>query len=257
MSELIQVNQQGRTLEIVMNRPERKNALSMDMYAEMAEAIEQARKNQDIRALLIRGSQTCFTSGNDLDDFMNNPPSEDGNNSVTHFMRALFECEKPVVAAVNGNAVGIGTTMLLHCDLVYAGENAKFQMPFANLGLCPEYASSQLLPRMLGHVKAAELLLLGEPFDAVKAEASGIINSVYADDLVLQKAQEACEKLEQQPPAALKATKKLMREPLVATNTGAMDAEMKLFASGLQSAEFNEAVTAFFEKRKPDFSTFS
>ncbi|MCV6615053.1 MAG: enoyl-CoA hydratase [Cellvibrionaceae bacterium] len=256
MSADVKIEQQGRSLHIVMSRPERKNALTMAMYTTMAEAIEAAEANDEIRNVVIRGEQGCFTSGNDLQDFMENPPQ--GNDSpVANFMRALYNMKKPAIAAVQGDAVGIGTTLLLHCDLVYAAESAKLQMPFVNLGLCPEYASSYVLPRICGHVKAAELLMFGEPFDGATAVQCGIVNQVVADDELLALVSARAEKLAAQPPAAIRATKQLLRNPRRQEGADVMDEEMVLFSQGLAGAEFMEAVTAFFEKRKPDFSSFN
>lgn len=257
MSDVLLTSLENRVLTITMNRPERKNAINMALYTAMAEAIEAAADNAEVRVILITGAGGSFSSGNDLEDFMKNPPAEDGSSPVAHFMKSLYECHKPVVAAVQGAAVGIGTTMLLHCDLVYVGASAKFQMPFANLGLCPEYASSLILPQIMGQAKAAELLMLGESFDGATAVSCGIANQVVNDDELLALVNAKCSRLVQQPPAAIRATKKLMRDNQRELGTQVMEEEMRLFGEGLKSAEFNEAVTAFFEKRKPDFSNFS
>lgn len=252
----VDIFEKNRILTLVMNRPERKNALTLDMYTTLADSIEKAGEKGDIRVILICGAGGCFTSGNDLEDFMEHPPTEDGSSPVERFMKALYYCPKPVIAAVEGIAVGIGTTMLLHCDLVYAGKSATFQMPFANLGLCPEFASSLFLPQIMGHAKASELLLLGEPFGPHEAASCGIVNRVLPDKDLRQWARDKAEHLALQPPAAIRHTKKLLRAGVMALGEEAMRREMELFMPALRSAEFSEAVTAFFEKRKPDFSNF-
>ncbi|GAA6153480.1 enoyl-CoA hydratase [Pseudoteredinibacter isoporae] len=256
MTDDINIQLEGRSLHIIMDRPKRKNALTMAMYTAMADAINDAAENDEIRNIVLRGEADCFTSGNDLEDFMKNPPQ--GNDSpVATFMRNLYNCPKPVLAAVDGDAVGIGTTMLLHCDLVYAADSARLQMPFVKLGLCPEYASSYLLPRICGHVKASELLLFGEPFDAQTAKECGLVNDVVPASDLLSLVREKADKLAKQPPAAIRSTKQLLRGPRRQEGSDVMDEEMVLFGQGLQGQEFVEAVTAFFEKRDPDFSRFN
>ncbi len=252
----IELYQEGGVLHLVLNRPERKNALTQAMYGALAQAIEMAGEEAGVKALLIRGAGECFTSGNDLEDFMDNPTGIE-SSSVMRFMQALYLTSKPVVAAIEGAAIGIGTTMLLHCDLVYAAAGTRLQLPFVNLGLCPEYASSLLLPRMLGHLRAAELLFLGESFSAERAEELGLVNQVVSDDELLLIAKERCQFLAQQPPAALRHTKQLLKESWREEGQAVIRREAELFAGSLQSAEFGEAVAAFFEKRNPDFSNFS
>ncbi|WP_299973308.1 enoyl-CoA hydratase [uncultured Pseudoteredinibacter sp.] len=256
MTDDIQIKLEGRSLHIVMDRPKRKNALTMAMYTAMADAINNAVESDEVRNIVLRGEADCFTSGNDLEDFMKNPPQGD-DSPVATFMRNLYNCPKPVLAAVDGDAVGIGTTMLLHCDLVYAADSARLQMPFVSLGLCPEYASSYVLPRICGHVKASELLLFGEPFDAQTAKECGIVNEVVGSSELLALVTEKANKLAQQPPAAIRATKQLLRAPRRQEGADVMDEEMVLFSKGLEGKEFMEAVTAFFEKRAPDFSNFN
>ncbi|TQV84642.1 enoyl-CoA hydratase [Exilibacterium tricleocarpae] len=254
-SDQIEVRQeQGGVLHLIINRPERKNALTMAMYSALAAAIDGA--GAGVRVILLSGAGDGFTGGNDLEDFVNNPPAGE-DSPVARFMQALYHTEKPVAAAVHGHAVGIGTTLLLHCDLVYAADNARFQMPFVKLGLCPEYASSMILPRIMGHVKAAELLLLGEPFSAAEAAACGIVNREVAAAELLDYARQRCHQLAQLPPAAVRNTKRLMKEVLGEQGQQAIRREMAYFSSGLQSDEFAEAAAAFFEKRPADFSRFS
>lgn len=249
------VTQHERILCIQFNRPERKNALSLAMYAALADLILENNHNPEVRALLLTGGGDCFTSGNDLLDFMNEPDIH-SQHPVVRFMRALQESVKPVVASVRGPAIGIGTTMLLHCDLVYAAESARLQLPFVNLGLCPEYASSYLLPRLMGHLCASELLLLGETFDAAKAATLGLVNAVVADSELDGYVAQRLARLTAQPPAALRRSKALLKQAPQMDIEAALAAEFTGFVESLQSDECKEAITAFFEKRAPDFSRF-
>jgi enoyl-CoA hydratase/carnithine racemase len=247
---------QDRVLSIQINRPQKKNALTVAMYAAMADALEAAESNPDVRVVLIHGNDEMFTAGNDIVDFDNGPQRE-GNPPVFRFLSAISNAAKPLVAAVNGPAVGIGTTMLLHCDLVYAGENSRFVLPFVNLGLCPEAASSYLLPRLVGHQRAAELLLLGEPFNAALAHEIGIVTEVLPDTKVIAHARAQAQKLAAKPPSSLRATKQLMKVEQGPLVKQAMQAERDRFSALLFAPEAKEAFKAFFEKRKPDFSKFS
>ncbi len=245
----------NKVLTIEIARPEKKNALTQAMYTAMAEALEAANAETGVRAVLITGQPGVFTSGNDIEDFMQRPP-QGGDTPVARFMQALLDCEKPVVAAVTGAAVGIGTTMLLHCDLVYVSDEARLAMPFVSLGLVPEYASSLLLPALLGHAKAAEKLMLGEPFSGSDAVDCGLANAVLPANEVLNHARRMAERFNALPPAAVRETKRLMREPNKARIREVMAAEGVLFATRLRSPEATEAFQAFFQKRKPDFSQF-
>jgi len=242
------------TIEIA--RPEKKNALTGAMYSAMAEALAAANADAAVRAVLISGQPGIFTSGNDLEDFMQRPPAG-AESPVFRFMQALLDCEKPVVAAVTGGAVGIGTTMLLHCDLVYVSDEARLAMPFVSLGLVPEYASSLLVPALMGHAKAAEKLLLGDPFTGPEAVECGIANAVLPADEVLNHARRMAERFNALAPRAVRESKRLMRAPLRERIQQVMAAEGELFATSLRSPEAREAFQAFFEKRKPDFSRFS
>ena len=245
------------TIEIA--RPEKKNALTQAMYSAMADALVAAQADPAVRAVLITGQPGCFTSGNDLEDFMQRPPTMgDGAplSPVTRFMHTLLDFDKPVIAAVTGAAVGIGTTMLLHCDLVYVSDEARLAMPFVSLGLVPEYASSLLVPALIGHVKAAEKLMLGEPFTGSDAVDCGIANAVLPATEVVGHARRMAERFNALPPSAVRATKRLMREPLKARMREAMATENALFAQRLRSPEATEAFQAFFQKRRPDFSQF-
>ena len=251
----------GGILTIEFNRPERKNAITAVMYQAMADAINEAESDSAVRAILIVGKPEIFTAGNDLPDFLQNSKPVEGvpaeARPVFQFMRALSGSTKPVVAAVSGAAVGIGTTMLMHCDLVYAADNAKFSMPFSQLGLCPEFASSLLLPQLAGYPRAAEKLLLGEAFLAQEALDMGLVSKVVplADLRAFAEGQAA--KLAALPAASVRATKALMKRARTPAINEAMGAENTLFAAMLLAPEAKEAMTAFMEKRKPDFSQFS
>ena len=249
------VQQDARILRIQFNRPERKNALSLAMYAALADIIAAANAEPSVRVLVLSGVDGCFTSGNDLLDFMNEPVIHD-QHPVVRFMTELRNSAKPVVAIVQGHAIGIGTTMLLHCDLVYAASDARLQLPFVNLGLCPEYASSYLVPRLVGQQKAAELLLLGEAFSGADAQQMGFVNDAVASAEVFAVAEAKIQRLANQPPAAARRAKQLLREAQEQAITAALAAEYIGFAEGLNSDECKESVTAFFEKRAPDFSRF-
>jgi enoyl-CoA hydratase/carnithine racemase len=246
------------TIEIA--RPEKKNAITGAMYKAMADALDAAREDPAVRAVLITGQPGIFTSGNDIEDFMQRPPGagSDGSDSPAfQFMRALIGCEKPVIAAVTGAAIGIGTTMLLHCDLVYVSDEARLAMPFVSLGLVPEFASSVIVPRLMGHVKAAEKLLLGDPFTGAEAVECGIANAVLPQAEVANHARRVAQRFNALPPGAVRETKKLIRrgeqaELLLQT----IPIEGAVFAERLHSPEAREAFTAFFQKRKPDFSKF-
>jgi enoyl-CoA hydratase/carnithine racemase len=241
--------------QIEIARPEKKNALTAQMYADMATVLTGAQADKTVRAVLITGQPGIFTSGNDLEDFAQRPP-QGLDSPVFAFMRALAGCDKPVVVAVTGAAIGIGTTLLLHCDLVYAADTAKFAMPFTSLGLVSEFASSMLVPLTAGHVKAAEKLLLGEPFGAEEAQEMRIINAVLPEGEVLAHARRMAERFNQLPPGAVSDTKKLMRRANQKLVMEMIAAEGDVFAARLKSPEAREAFTAFFEKRRPDFTKF-
>ncbi|MFN4164384.1 MAG: enoyl-CoA hydratase [Ferrovibrio sp.] len=251
MSEILTAKADG-ILTITINRPEKKNALTSAMYAAMADALDAAETDAAVRVIVFAGNGGAFTAGNDLQDFLNNPPQGD-ESPVFRFLRAISTASKPLVAAVNGVAVGVGTTMLLHCDLVYVGTDARLSLPFVNLALVPEAASSLLLPAMIGYHRAAELLLLGEPFNAETAKDYGIANAIFPDARVLPEAMQVAAKLAAKPPTALRLTKQLLRQTR-GDIAGQMAAEGVHFRSQLKSAEAREAMTAFFEKRPPKFS---
>lgn len=242
-------------LTIEIARPEKKNALTQAMYQAMADAINAAGPDNAVRALLITGQPGIFTSGNDLEDFMQRPP-QGADSPVFRFMQALVACDKPVIAAVTGGAVGIGTTLLLHCDFVYVSDEARLAMPFVSLGLVPEYASSLVLPALMGHVRAAEKLLLGEPFTGATAVECGIANAVLPAAEVVPHARRMAERFNALPPGAVRDTKKLMRAPQREAILKTIATEGEIFGARLRSPEAMEAFQAFFQKRKPDFSKF-
>ena len=241
---------------IEIARPEKKNAITAAMYRSMAEALAAAHDDAAARSIVICGHKDIFTAGNDLEDFMKNPPA-DMNAPVFQFMQALGYAEKPVIAAVNGAAVGIGTTMLMHCDLVYCADNSVFSMPFVSLGLCPEFASSFLVPLNAGYHKAVEKLLLGDPISADEAVEMKIVNRVLPPDDVLDFAVKQAERFNQLPPASVRATKRLLRSGWKTATEKVITDEANSFGQMLRSAEAKEAFTAFFERRKPDFSKFT
>ncbi|MEN0039049.1 MAG: enoyl-CoA hydratase [Cellvibrio sp.] len=245
----------NRVLTLSMNRPDRKNALSLAMYAALADLVGSADADAEVRVLVLTGTDEFFTSGNDLLDFMNEPQIHD-QHPVVRFMNALRGCAKPVVAVVSGHAVGIGTTLLLHCDLVYAADDARLQLPFVNLGLCPEYASSYLVPRLVGQQKAAELFLLGEPFSGAEAASLGLVTKSMPKAELAAYSAAKINRLAQQPPAAVRRSKALLRAATQSAVDASLQAEYAGFAQGLASEECKESVTAFFEKRAPDFSRF-
>ncbi|EAR07617.1 enoyl-CoA hydratase-related protein [Reinekea blandensis] len=240
----IETRLQNGVLEVHFNRPDKKNAITEAMYTALAEAFVRARTQADVSVVLLTGQKNCFTAGNDLNDFLDHPP-EDEQAPVFRFLHTLADFPKPVVAAVNGAAVGIGTTLLLHCDLVFSGESAKFQLPFVNLGLVPEFASSYLLPLRVGHAKAAEWLLTGKTFDAQEAKAAGLINQVFSDEQFLSAALHQAQALAAQPATSLLLTKRLMKQPYMAQTLQIMDEEGELFRRRLNDADFLAAVERF------------
>ncbi len=251
----IATSKQDGILTIEFDRPERKNAITVAMYQAMADAIAQGEGDPEVRVLLICGKPDMFTAGNDLEDFLGAPqPGLD--SPVFVFMRILSQASKPVIAAVAGPAVGIGTTMLLHCDMVYAADNAVFSMPFAQLGVCPEFASSLLLPQIAGYQRAAALLMLGETFTAGQACEMGMVNKVVPVSELMSTARSKALALVAQPPASLRITKQLMKRAQVSTVQDVIADEGRQFIAMLGAPEAKEAFTAFFQKRKPDFSKF-
>ena len=240
-------------MTITFNRLDKKNSITSSMYAAMADAVAQAGADPAVRVVVFQGHESIFSAGNDIGDFLNQPPSTQEPH-VFRFLRGIATFEKPVLAAVAGPAVGIGTTMLFHCDLVYAGDNAAFSMPFVNLGLCPEAASSLLAPRMFGYHRAAEALLMGEPFFAEAALEVGLVNRVVPPTEVNGYTQAQARKLAAKPLTSLIATKRLMKGGQQQEVLQKMDEEGQSFGRMLREPAAKEAFGAFMEKRKPDFS---
>ncbi|MFT3930953.1 MAG: enoyl-CoA hydratase [Spongiibacteraceae bacterium] len=255
MSDHIVVSEDSGIVTIQINRPDKRNALTAKMYAAIAEALQQAEADSRIRVVFLTGTDDCFTSGNDVVDFMQNPPPDE-NSPVFRFLHAISNFKKPIIAAVNGPAVGVGTTLLLHCDLIYAAQSSVFQAPFVSLGLCPEAASSYLLPLLVGLPKAAEILMLGESFNAETALRYGLINAIFPDSDYRQLAYDKAKKLAAQPAKGVRLTKQLLRKTNAALVMKTMAEEAEHFKAMLQSAEANEAISAFLQKRKPDFAQF-
>jgi enoyl-CoA hydratase/carnithine racemase len=253
MSEHVRVEGGGGVLAITLDRPERRNAITVAMYAALADAIERGSNDPEIRVITIRGEGQDFAAGNDLADFLNALPRDTDEIPVWRLLRALATCETPLVAAVHGNCVGIGTTMLLHCDLVVADETARFSMPFVDLALVPEAASSLLLPRLAGRRRAARYLLLGEQFGVEEAETIGLVSHRAASGTIVQRLEQVVAALLAKPPEALRQTQRLLRAGQRDDVLERMKMESSLFAERLASAEVKEAISAFFEKRKPDF----
>ncbi|MCL4744843.1 MAG: enoyl-CoA hydratase [Burkholderiaceae bacterium] len=251
----MKVSTEQGLMSIAFDRPQKKNAITAAMYATIADALESAGDDASVRCILIHGDDEAFTAGNDVADFLQNPP-QGADSPVVRFLRAISTCAKPVVAAVNGVAIGVGTTMLLHCDLVYCGESAKFSTPFTRLALCPEAASSLLLPALAGYQRAAEKLLLGESFGADDARDMGLVVRVLADAQTLAYARAQAAKLVALPASSLRTTKRLMKQGRADAVAAQMDAELGEFARMLVSPEAREVFSAFLAKRTPDFSQF-
>jgi enoyl-CoA hydratase/carnithine racemase len=235
-------------LRIQFNRPEKKNAMTMSMYSTVAELLDASAKDDETRVVLLHGAGDAFSAGNDLGDFLPNPPKSDDSP------QALIEFDKPIVAAVHGVAIGGGTTMLTHCDFVYAAEQTRFQMPFVNLALVPELGTSYWLPAQIGYLAAAELVLLALPFDARRAAELGFVTRVVAGADLMATAMDTARRLTRQPAGAVRASKRLMKRALGGQMKTAADLENHEYASRLQSADAKEAIAAFFEKRRPDFT---
>ncbi len=252
MSDILNHHEAGVTT-LTLNRLQRKNSLTAAMYADMADALTQAAEDAQVRVVVIQGHETVFSAGNDIGDFLNTPPvSQDA--PVFRFLRSISGFPKPLVAAVCGPAVGVGTTMLLHCDLIYAGDNAAFSTPFVNLGLCPEAASSLLMPRLIGHMRAAEALLLGEPFSAESALEWGLVNRIVPPSQAHALAQQQALRLASKPMSSLIETKRLMKLGTQSEVAQRMDQESVIFGRMLSEPAAREAFTAFMDKRLPDFS---
>jgi enoyl-CoA hydratase/carnithine racemase len=253
MSIAYQVDQGVATITI--DRPDKKNAITGAMYEALVANLRKAADDRSVRSVIITGAGSAFTAGNDLKDF-GNPRFAQPDSPVLTFMQTLAAYDKPVIAAVNGLAVGIGVTMLLHCDLVYVSETATFSMPFVNLGLVPEFASTLLLPAIAGRVRAAEKLLLGRPFLAAEAVVMGIANAVLPAEELLKHAQTVAHGFNALPPGAVRDTKRLLREAYGPAVKDTILREASHFGPRLAGAEAREAIAAIIEKRAPDFSKF-
>ncbi len=252
MSDILQHAEAG-VMTLTLNRVVRKNSITSDMYGALADGLAQAEQDASVRVVLIQGHETVFSAGNDIGDFLNKPPAGE-DSPVFRFLRGIARFPKPLLAAVCGPAVGVGTTMLFHCDLVYAGDNAAFSMPFVNLGLCPEAGSSLLVPQMLGYHRAAEALMLGEPFFAEAAMEVGLVNRVLPPTEVNGYANAQAKKLAAKPITSLVEIKRLMKKGQQAAVLQQMDDEGASFRQMLTAPAAKEAFTAFMEKRRPDFS---
>src|SRR6266566_482241 len=252
MDEII-TERSGNILRVELNRPIKRNAMTSRMYQALADIFNGAAKNERTRVVLWHGAGESFCAGNDVQDFLKNPPGP-GDSPQARLMNALVDFDKPLIAAVRGAAIGGGTTMLTHCDLVYAGESAKFQMPFINLAVVPEFGSSWSIPARIGHIRAAELILLGLPFDAKRAAELGFVTQVVPDQNLLATASETARELAATPAGALQASKRLMKRPFREQIRAAMKAENEEFSAQVRSADAKEALTTFLEKRLPRFT---
>jgi enoyl-CoA hydratase/carnithine racemase len=256
MTDHILITTADAVTTLQLNRPEKKNALTAAMYQALADGLTAAEADPSVRVAVIRGTDGCFTGGNDLMDFMQHPPTGE-DSSVGQFLKAISTFSKPLVAIADGVAIGVGTTLLLHCDLVYLGANARLKLPFVNLGLCPEAASSLLLPRLVGTAKASELLLLGREFNASEAVSMGLANAKFESADLLDGAMAIVHQLAAQPPEAVRVSKALIRGRDRDAVAEVMRVEFEQFTARLMSPEAAEAFQAFAEKRAPDFSKFN
>jgi enoyl-CoA hydratase/carnithine racemase len=255
MSDII-TERSGNILRIQLNRPEKKNAMTLAMYVTLADQFNAAAKDDQTRVVLWHGAGDSFSAGNDIEDFLKNPPGP-GKSPQAGLIDALINFDKPIVAAVQGAAIGGGTTMLTHCDFVFAGESAKFQMPFVHLAVVPEFGTSYSVPARIGYLRAAELILLGSRFDAKRAEELGLVTRVVPDQELLATATDTARELAEKAPTALQACKRLMRSSTREQLERAVKLENEEFAVRVRSAEAKEAFNAFLEKRKPNFSAIS
>ncbi len=256
MSQFISVSDPRPAVRVIaLNRPEKKNALTREIYDALSAALKVADADSKVRVVCLTGSGDAFTAGNDIADFRSGPPPLSHEVGPGGFIAAVAGMEKPVIAAVNGLAVGIGTTILLHCDLVYAAAGARLQLPFVNLGLVPEAGSSFLLPGILGRHRAAELFFFGEPFDAATAERWGLVNAVFPDGELMDRTLERAEALASRPARVVRLIKRLLTTPAASARERAEE-ELRLLTAQLDAGEAREAMQAFLERRRPDFSRF-
>jgi len=253
MSDII-TERTGRILQIAFNRPQKKNAMTGSMYTRLADIFNEAAEDEDIRVVLWRGAGKAFCAGNDVEDFLKYPPRP-GDFPQARLMEAFIRFEKPIVVAVQGAAIGGGTTMLTHCDFVYAGESAMFQMPFINMGLVPDFGSSFSIPARVGHLRAAELFLLGEPFTAPRALELGLVTRVVPDGDLFATAFATAQKLAAKPSSALLTSRRLIKQASFVTLNEALKTECQVFIERVRSAEARETLSTFLEKRPPNFTT--
>lgn len=253
MSDVLQHVESG-VMTLTLNRVDKKNSFTAAMYAALADALTHAVSDTSVRVVMFQGHETVFSAGNDIGDFLNKPPSGP-DAPVFRFLNAIATFPKPLLAAVCGPAVGIGTTLLLHCDLVYAGDNAMFSMPFVNLGICPEAASTLLVPKLMGYQRAAEVLLMGDPFMAEAALEVGLVNRVVPPTEANALAQQQARRLAAKPMSSLIETKRLLKASITPAVVERMREEGAIFGRMLQEPAAKEAFGAFMEKRKPDFSS--
>ena len=245
---MVRAETQDRVARIELARLDKKNAITTEMYVQLAEALAAADADSEVRAVLLHGARDCFTAGNDLSDFLKRPPG--AKSPSWRFFEALPSLQKPIVAAVGGPAIGIGTTLLLHCDLVYATPETRFQLPFVGLGIVPEFGSTYLLPLLAGYQRAAELMLLGQPFTAEKAREVGIVTAVVPQAELLERAGNAAAALAELPPESIRLTKRLMKSAHAAAVKQQIGEEGRIFVERLASPEAKQAMSAFLEKRK-------
>ena len=253
MGEQVEITRRGAVCEMRLNRPDKRNALTLDMYRTLGDGLASAEADPAVRAVLLSGAGTCFSAGNDLKDFLAGPSFDDPTHPTVRFVHALPKFGKPLVCAVHGPTVGIGVTLLLHCDLVLAAERStRLVLPFVQLGLVPEAASSLLLPRLVGPQRAAELVLLGEPLDARTARAYGLVNRVVEDESLLEEARAVVDALAAKPPEAMRRAKRLLRLDAAGEVGARMDLEVAEFTQCLGGEEFASAARAFFERSHRD-----
>jgi enoyl-CoA hydratase/carnithine racemase len=252
MTEIITEHSEG-ILRVALNRPIKRNAMTSSMYVTLAEVFTDAANDEGTRVVLWRGAGDSFCAGNDIEDFLKNPPGPE-ESPQARLMNALVDFDKPIVAAVQGATIGGGTTMLLHCDFVYADESARFRMPFIDLAVVPEFGSSSSVPARIGHLRAAELILLGLPFDAKRAAELGLVTRVVSNETLLATAAETAQKLAAKPTGALQASKRLLKRSVHEQIKAAMRAENEEFSVQVRSEDAREAFAAFLERRPPNFN---
>lgn len=251
---MISTSLDNRILTIVFDRADKKNAITSQMYVDANQALKDSAENNTVRAVVFKGAQGDFTAGNDMKAFLE--MKGEAEPPVLTFLLTLANYPKPVIAAVNRLAIGIGTTMLAHCDYVVAADNARFKLPFVDLGICPEGGSSLLFPRLMGHSLASELLLLGDVFASDKAHAVGLLNAVVSADVVEEEALSVAKRFAQKPPAAVRNAKRMLKSDSLNALNALVKKEIQQLVAMIDGEECQEALAAFSEKRKPDFSQF-